>query len=95
MKVRKHFRTSSSTINYIISDFNLNRIIDKDLYFKNCVTRRMVELSDEYDQKLDKILSFIIIHCDFDKMPMQFITQIILSLSKVTNALSKGFMSIM
>lgn len=95
MKVRKHFRTTSATIDYIITDFNLNRIVDKDVYFKNCVTKKMIELSDDYDKKIDKVLSYLIIYCDFEKMPLDTVSKIISSLSKVTNALSKGFMSIL
>lgn len=95
MRVRKHFRTTSATIDYIITDFNLNRIVDKDVYFKNCVTKKMIELSDDYDKKIDKVLSYLIIYCDFEKMPLDTVSKIISSLSKVTNALSKGFMSIL
>ena len=39
MKVSKHFRTSYATIDYIISDFSLNRIGDKDKYFRFCVNK--------------------------------------------------------
>lgn len=95
MRVRKHFRTTSATIDYIITDFNLNRIVDKDVYFKNCVTKKMIELSNDYDKKIDKVLSYLIIYCDFEKMPLDTVSKIISSLSKVTNALSKGFMSIL
>ena len=95
MRVRKHFRTTSATIDYIITDFNLNRIVDKDVYFKNCVTKKIIELSDDYDKKIDKVLSYLIIYCDFEKMPLDTVSKIISSLSKVTNALSKGFMSIL
>ena len=95
MRVRKHFRTTSATIDYIITDFNLNRIVDKDVYFKNCVTKKMIELSDDYDKKIDKVLSYLIIYCDFEKMPLDTVSKIISSLSKVANALSKGFMSIL
>lgn len=94
MRVRKHFKVSPATIDYIITDFNLNRIVDKDLYFKNCVIKRMIDMSNEYDEKLDKILSFLILNCNFERMPIQTVTRIVNSLSKVTTALSKGFMSI-
>jgi len=94
MRVRKHFRTSYATIDYIISDFSLNRIGDKDKYFRFCVNKRMITLNEQYDDKLDKILTFIIKHCDYDDMPIHCLSKIILSLSKVTNALSKGFMFI-
>lgn len=92
MKVRKHFRTSRATIDYIISDFSFNRISNKDLYFKHCVTNRMAQLNDNYNEKVDKILNFIIRNCRYDNMPIHLLSKIILSLSKVTNALSKGFL---
>ena len=94
MRVRKHFRTSTATIDYIISDFSLNRISNKEIYFKYCVNRRMHKLSEDYDTKLDKILSFIIKHCDYDDMPIHCLSRIIMSLSHVTNALSKGFITL-
>lgn len=94
MKVRKHFRTSVATIDYIISDFGFNRIVNKDIYFRFCVNKRMHQLNEQYDQKLDKILDFLITHCDYDDLPLDCLSKIILSLSRVTNALSKGFISI-
>ena len=56
MKLRKHFRTSLATIDYIISDFSFNRISNKDIYFKYCVNKRIKKLNTNYDDKLDKIL---------------------------------------
>lgn len=94
MRVRSHFRTSSSTIDYIIADFNFSRISDKDIYFRYCVNKRMELLHSNYDNKLDKILSFIILHCAYDNMPVESLAKIALSLAKVTNILSKGFMSV-
>ena len=87
MNIRKHFRTTTSTIEYIIGD--------KEKYLKYCVNQRLNLLSKQYDEKLDKILSFIILRCDYDNMPVKTISRIILSLSKVTNALSKGFVSLL
>lgn len=95
MKVRKHFRTSKSNIDLIIDDFNLNRISNKEVYLRYCVNQRMHKLNETYDSKLDKILSFIIMHCDYDNMPLDCLARIIMSLSKVTNVLSKGFMSVL
>lgn len=94
MKIRKHFRTSPSTIDYIIADFNFNRISDKNVYFRYSVNKRMELLHKNYDDKLDKILSFIILHCDYDNMPVDSLAKIALSLAKVTNILSKGFISV-
>lgn len=94
MKLRKHFRTSESTVDYIISDFSLNRIVDKDVYFRYCVSIRINKLSKRYDNKIDKILKFILYNCQFDNYPITSISKIILSLSKVTNVLTKGFISL-
>lgn len=94
MRVRKHFRTSSSTIDYILADFNFNRISDKNIYFRYCVNKRMELLHSNYDSKLDRILSYIILHCDYDNMPVESLAKIALSLAKVTNVLAKGFISV-
>ena len=51
-------------------------------------------LSEDYDKKLDRILNFIILHCDYDNMPMNALSKVILSLSHVTNVLSKGFIAL-
>lgn len=94
MKLRKHFRTSISVIELIESDFSYSRISNKDVYFKYCVNKRIQLLSERYDRKIDKILSFIILHCNYDDLPIQSLSKVILSLSKVTNILTKGFFSI-
>lgn len=94
MRVRKHFRTSIVTIDYIISDFSFNRISNKEVYLKYCVNKRIQKLNEDYDKKLDKILNFIILHCDYDNMPMNALSKVILSLSHVTNVLSKGFIAL-
>ena len=94
MRVRKHFRTSIVTIDYIISDFSFNRISNKEVYLKYCVNKRIQKLNEDYDKKLDKILNFIILHCDYDNMPMNASSKVILSLSHVTNVLSKGFIAL-
>lgn len=94
MRVRKHFRTSIVTIDYIISDFSFNRISNKEVYLKYCVNKRIQKLNEDYDKKLDRILNFIILHCDYDNMPMNALSKVILSLSHVTNVLSKGFIAL-
>lgn len=94
MRVRKHFRTSVATIDYIISDFSYNRISNREVYFKYSVNKRLHKLNEDYDTKLDGILSWLITHCDYDNMPIQAISKIIMSLSHVTNVLSKGLISV-
>lgn len=94
MRVRKHFRSSVATIDYIISDFSYNRISNREVYFKYSVNKRLHKLNEDYDAKLDEILSWLITHCDYDNMPIQSISKIIMSLSHVTNVLSKGLISI-
>ena len=91
MKLRKHLRTQSATIDYIIADFSFGNIGDKDIYFRYCVENRMKLLNEQYDYKLDKILSYIIKYSSFDNLPLESISKIILSLTKVTNVLMKGF----
>lgn len=95
MKLRKHFRTSESVIDLIVSDFSYSRISDKEIYFRYCVDKRIQLLSERYDNKIDKILSFIILNCSYDNLPLQSLAKIIMSLSKVTNILSKGFISLL
>lgn len=95
MKLRKHFRTSESVIDLIVSDFSYSRISDKEIYFRYCVDKRIQLLSERYDNKIDKILSFIILNCSCDNLPLQSLAKIIMSLSKVTNILSKGFISLL
>lgn len=94
MKIRKHFRTSTSTIDYIISDFSFNRISNKDVYFRYCVNKRIEKLNNEYNKKLDNILTFLIVNCNYDNLPLECLSRIIMSLTKVTNVLSKGFISL-
>lgn len=94
MRVRKHFRTSTATIDYIISDFSFNRISNKEVYFRYCVNKRMHLLNEEYDRKLDKVMTYIIKHCSYDDIPIHCLSKIILSISHVTNVLSKGLISI-
>lgn len=95
MKVRKHFRTSTSTIDLILADFSFSRISDKDIYLKYCVNKRMQLLNNKYDEKLDRILTYLIRNCNYDGIPLEVLSKIIMSLSKVTNALSKGFISLL
>lgn len=94
MRVRKHFRTSSATIDYIIADFSLNRISNKETYFMLCVNDRINKLNVEYNEKIDEILNFIILHCDFTSYPIESVANMMYSLSKVTCALTKGIISL-
>jgi len=93
MKIKK-FRTSSATIDYIIADFTLNRIADKNVCFMKCVGERINRLNDEYNEKVDKILNFIIMRCNYSDLPIEILSRVIYSLSKITNAMSKGILSI-
>lgn len=94
MRVRRHFRTSSATINLIICDLNLNRISNKETYLRICVNDRIERLHIAYDNKIDKLLSFLVVHFTIDTMPVESLSKIALSLAKVTNILSKGFLAV-
>ncbi len=94
MKIRKHFRLSNATIDYIITEFSFNRISNKDIYFEYCVNKRIQQLNSNYDAKIDRILSLIILNCDYDDMPLNCLAKITLSLSKVTTAISKGLINL-
>lgn len=94
MRVRRHFRTSKSTIDYIIADFSLNRISNKNTYFMICVNDRLNKLNEEYNHRIDKILNFIIRKCNFTDLPIDSIARVMYSISKVTNALTRGILSL-
>ena len=94
MNIRKHFRTSTATIDYILADLSLNRISNKDTYYMICVNDRLNKLNNEYNNRLDKILNIIIKYCDFRNMPVELISKLVYSMSKITNALTKGILSI-
>lgn len=95
MKVRKHFRTSQATIDYILADLSLNRISNKETYFMICVGDKLNKLNDEYQKKVDDILCDIIKYCNFANYPVKSIAKLMYSVSKVTNALAKGLISIL
>lgn len=94
MRVRKHFRTSAATVDYIIADFSLNRITNKETYFMLCVNDRINKLNTEYSNKIDKILNFIILRCSFTNYPVHSIAKMMYSISKITTALTKGILSL-
>lgn len=94
MRVRKHFRTSQATIDYIIADFSLNRISNRETYLMLCANERINRLNEEYNNKLDKLLDFIILRCNFNNMPVTVIAKMMYSLTKVTNAVTKGLLSL-
>ena len=94
MRVRRHFRTSKATIDYILADLSLNRITNKHTYYMMCVNDRLNKLNVDFDNRVDKILNFIIRRCNFANLPIRYIARIMYSLSKVTNALTKGILSI-
>lgn len=93
-RFRKIFRTSSSTIDYIITDLTLNKINNKDVFFTNCVNNKLCNLEEDYNNRADRILNYIICHCDFNHMPIKLITKMLNSISKVTNAMTKGLVSL-
>lgn len=90
-----NFKTNRSTIDYIIADFDRNRIVDKKECFYECVNEKIENLNREYDAKVDKILNFIIIYSDFNNLPVTLISKIIYSMSKVTKAVTKGIMTLL
>lgn len=94
MKLRKHFRTCTSTIDYIITDITFNKITDRKSYLQYCMAERIQKLSNIYNDKIDKILSIIILKYNYDDLPLDSISHIILSLTKVTNALTKGIITL-
>ena len=94
MEVKDYFKTSEATIDYIIADLTLNKISNKEAYFYMCVNDRIEKLNREYNNRIEKILNFIILHCNYSNLPLQVISKIIYSLSKVTNAVTKGILSI-
>lgn len=94
MKIRKHFRTSQATIDYIIADFSLNKISNKETYLMLCANERINRLNAEYNDRLDRILNFVIMRCNFTDLPVKAIAKMMYSLTKVTNAITKGLLSL-
>ena len=94
MNVRKHFRMSNATIDLIVADIVSNKIVSREICFNHCVLDRLDKLNNQYEQKLDKILTYIISHCSYANLPIDCLSKIIFSLSKVTNALVKGLVSV-
>ena len=80
--------------NLYADDFVNSDGFNKDIYFKYCVNKRIKKLNSNYDDKLDKILSFIILNCNYDNMPIHILAKITLSISKVSAAISKGFINL-
>ena len=95
MKLRKHFRTSESNIDLLVADFTNNRIVNKDVFFSYCVNERLNKLSKQYDDKFDKISSFVIRNYNHTDLPMNIMTKMIMSITKITNALNKGLISLL
>lgn len=93
MRVRRHYRMSISTIDSILTDLNSNRIIDRDRYFNFCVSNRVNKLHELYNNKLDKVLSTIILCCRFDDLPITILARITYSMTKVFNTLNKGLLT--
>ena len=79
MKIRKHFRTSQATIDYIIADFSLNKISNKETYLMLCANERINRLNTEYNDKLDRILNFVIMRCNYTDLPVKAIAKMMYS----------------
>ena len=94
MKLRKLFRTSPKTINDIILDFTSNRVYDRHQCLLECVNERINKLNAEYEKYINMYLDYIILKCKFNDLPLPAISKIILSLSKVTTAITKGILYI-
>jgi len=93
LKIRKHFRTDTSVVDYIITDLNVN-IVNKEDCLDRCVAERITKLNNEYNRQLDRVITYIILRCDFEDLPIQAISKITLSLTKVMDIMNKGFISI-
>lgn len=91
--IRKHFRADTIVVNYIVADLNHN--INKEEYLDKCVAERIAKLNKQYDSKLDKIITFMILRYDFDNLPINVIGKLSASLAKVVGIMNKGFLSIM
>ena len=94
LEVKDYFKTSEATADYIIADLTFNKISNKEVYFFKCVNERIEKLNNEYNNRVEKLLNFIILNCEFSNLPLQIISKIIYSLSKVTNAVTKGILAI-
>lgn len=93
MRIKRHFRTDPAIVDYIIADLNLNKINKEECLLK-CMTERINLVSKIYDEKLDKVITFMIVKCNFDNMPINIIGRIMKSLTKVMGVINKGFLSI-
>ena len=95
MRIRKHFRTSSSTIDLLVLDMVSNRIVNREVFFNYCVNDRLNKLNDQYDKKLDKFVTYVILNYNYYDLPLDCVSRMIMSITKVTNALTKGIISIL
>lgn len=94
INVKDYFITSDATVDYIIADLTLNRITNREMYFYKCVDDRVNKLSLEYNSRVEKLLDYIILHCEYSNLPLETLSKLIYSLSKITNAVTKGILSI-
>lgn len=94
MNLRKHFRVLSSNIDLISLDFTSNRIVNKEAFFNYCVNERLNLLSEKYDEKFDRISNFIIRNYNHTDLPINLLSKMVLSITRITNALNKGLISI-
>ena len=94
MKIRKHFRVSSATIDLLSLDLVSNRIVNKEVFFNYCVNERLEKLNNLYDEKIDLITSYIIRNYNHDNLPLEALSRIVFSVTKITSVLTKGLISI-
>lgn len=90
----KKFNMSCATLKYIDADFSRNIMSNKEAYLLECANNRINEVNNEYNQRVDNILNYIILRYDYRNMPLDIIAKILRSVSKVTNTMLKGILSI-
>ena len=92
--IADYFKTDEAVTDYIITDLTLNTITNREMFFYKCVANRVEKLNNEYNDRVEKLLNFIILHCEYSNLPIKLISKVIYSLSKITSAISKGILSI-
>ena len=85
------YDVEKATLDYLVADLSLNKMNKKEC-LDHCVAERVNMLSDSYNSKIDKILTFMILKCNFEDLPVKQIIQITSSMNKIVNILNKGFL---